>query len=197
MALPFLRLRWWMTAAAGGLVIAANFAWNDAVFEQRWLAWIGFWPTSPPTSDVVPVFPWFGVVLLGVALMRLLLASPLAARIAAWRSEVPLARGISWLGRWSLPFYVLHQPLIIGALYGLMLIQPPVLAPPVVGDVVGFSLSCNASCGANGWSAGQCETYCSCALEQIEADNLWDRLTDPAAPEVGQLRDLCTAMHLR
>lgn len=196
LALPFLKLRWWMTAALGVAVIIANFAFNDAVFEQRSLAWIGFWPTSPPTSDVVPVFPWFGVVLLGVALMRLLLGLPVAAVIRSWRSEVPVARGLAWLGRWSLPFYLLHQPVIIGVLYGVMLIQPPVLAPPMVGDVAGFTASCNTSCGANGWSAGQCEAYCSCALEQIEADNLWERLADPAAPEVAQLRDLCTAMHL-
>lgn len=196
LALPFLKLRWWMTAALGVAVIIANFAFNDAVFEQRSLAWIGFWPTSPPTSDVVPVFPWFGVVLLGVALMRLLLGLPVAAVVRSWRSEVPVARGLAWLGRWSLPFYLLHQPVIIGVLYGVMLIQPPVLAPPMVGDVAGFTASCNTSCGANGWSAGQCETYCSCALEQIEAENLWERLADPAAPEVAQLRDLCTAMHL-
>jgi uncharacterized membrane protein len=197
LALPLLRLRWWVTAAVGVVVIAANFAWNDVAFEQRSLAWIGFWPTSPPTSDVVPVFPWFGVVLLGVALMRLVAAGPVGRRLQSWRSDVPVARGIAWLGRWSLPFYLLHQPVIIGALYGLMLLQPPVLAPPVAGDVAGFTISCNASCSAGGWTAGQCETYCSCALEQIEAGDLWAKLTDPAAPEVGQLRDLCTAMHLR
>lgn len=196
MALPFLRLRWWITALVGVAVISANFAWNDARFEDRWLAWIGFWPTSPPTSDVVPVFPWFGVVLLGVALMRLIMASSLRVGISAWRSDLPVEKGVAWLGRWSLPFYLLHQPVIIGVLYAIMLIQPPVMTPPVVGDVAGFTASCNASCGANGWSAGQCEAYCSCALDQIQAGNLWEKLTDPAAPEVTQLRDLCTAMHL-
>lgn len=196
MALPLLRWRWWITGLIGVVVIAANFAWNDAMFEDRWLAWIGFWPISPPTSDVVPIFPWFGVVLLGVALMRLIMGLPLVTGISAWRSEAPVAKGVAFLGRWSLPFYLLHQPVMIGLLYGLMLIQPAVVAPPVVGDVAGFTVSCNTSCGANGWSAGQCEAYCSCALEQIEAEDLWEKLSDPKAPEVAQLRDLCTAMHL-
>jgi uncharacterized membrane protein len=197
MALPFLRLPWPLTAVIGVAWIAANFLWNDPVFEQRSLAWIGFWPTSPPTSDVVPVFPWFGVVLLGVALMRLLLASPVIAPLQAWRSEAPALRGLAWLGRWSLPFYLVHQPVLIGLLYGLMLLQNPAVAPPPVGDVAGFTASCNASCGANGWAAGQCEAYCSCALEQIQERDLWEVLTDPGAPEVAQLRDLCTAMHLQ
>lgn len=197
MALPFLRLDWPLTAVIGAAWIAANFLWNDPAFEARSLAWIGFWPTSPPTSDVVPVFPWFGVVLLGVALMRLLLASPAAGPLRAWRSEAPALRGLAWLGRWSLPFYLLHQPVIIGLLYGLMLVQNPAVAPPVVGDVAGFTASCNASCGANGWAAGQCEAYCSCALEQIQERELWEVLTDPQAPEVAQLRDLCSAMHLK
>jgi hypothetical protein len=34
-------------------------------------------------------------------------------------------------------------------------------------------------------------------LEQIQQGNMWDRLTDPKAPEVAQLRDLCTAMNLK
>jgi len=197
LALPFLRLPWPVTAAIGAACIAANFLYNDPVFEQRSLAWIGFWPTSPPTSDVVPVFPWFGVTLLGVALMRLILVSPLAAWIRSWRSEAPAVKGVAFLGRWSLPFYLAHQPLIIGLLYGLMLVQGPAATPPIVGDVAGFTASCNSSCAANGWSAGQCEAYCSCALEQIQQDNLWEKLTDPAAPEVARLRDLCTAMHLK
>ena len=197
MALPFLRLRWWITALVGVVVIAGNFAYNDVVFEQRTLAWIGFWPTSPPTSDVVPIFPWFGVTLLGVALMRVIEASPLMSVLQGWRSEAPALRGLAWLGRWALPFYLLHQPVIIGLLYGLMLVQSPTLTPPVVGDVAGFTASCNSSCTANGWSGAQCDAYCSCALEQIQQDNLWEKLTDPAAPEVARLRDLCTAMHLK
>jgi uncharacterized membrane protein len=196
MALPFLRLRWWLTGIIGAGWIAANFLWNDPVFEGRWLAWIGFWPTSPPTSDVVPVFPWFGVVLLGMGLMQLLLGSPLAAWMRSWRSAVPLVRGLAVLGRWALPFYLVHQPVLIGLLYGLMLVQNPAVVPPVVGDVAGFTASCNSSCIANGWAARQCEAYCSCALEQIQAGNLWDKLTDPKSPEVAQVRDLCTGMHL-
>jgi uncharacterized membrane protein len=89
--------------------------------ERRELAWIGFWPTPPPTADVVPVFPWFGVVLIGMAGMRLILSSPLAARLRSWQSREPLALGIAFIGRWSLPVYLLHQPVIIAIFYLLLI----------------------------------------------------------------------------
>jgi uncharacterized membrane protein len=146
---------------------------------------------------VVPIFPWFGVVLLGVALMRWLQTSPLLERLRAVHSNQPLVRGIALLGRWSLPFYLLHQPVIIGILYGLMMLQGQPVTPPVVNDIVGFTTSCNASCTANGWAADQCEQYCSCALEQIEERNLWEVMSNPEAPEVAQLRNLCTGMYLK
>jgi uncharacterized membrane protein len=91
MGLGFLRLPPLLVAGLGVVWIAANFAYNDPMFSSRELGWIGFWPVSPPTSDVVPIFPWFGVVLLGIAGMRLVLASALAERLGAIRSNEPAA----------------------------------------------------------------------------------------------------------
>ena len=170
--LAFLRLTPWLTALLGALVIAANFAWSDPAFSSRELGWIGFWPVSPPTSDVVPIFPWFGVVLLGIAAMRLILASPLAPQLAALRSDAPVARGLAFLGRWSLLIYVLHQPLIIGVLYALMQLQSPVIAPPVLTMSERFVNACTDSCVATGNTSGFCAQLCQCALEAAEPEGL-------------------------
>ena len=81
--------------------------------DTRWTHWVGLVTRKPVTEDWVPVLPWLGVVLWGVALGQwllrrapMLLAGPLA------RPLLPLAL----LGRWSLSVYMVHQPLLIGAI---------------------------------------------------------------------------------
>lgn len=79
-------------------------------FDARAANWIGLVTRKPMTEDFVPVLPWLGVMLWGYALARWrpgLLEGALAAPLK------PLAL----LGRWSLSFYMLHQPLLIGALW--------------------------------------------------------------------------------
>ncbi|MDC9822793.1 heparan-alpha-glucosaminide N-acetyltransferase [Devosia sp. ZB163] len=199
MGLAFLRLPPLLVAAIGAAVIAANFLWSDPAFSSRELGWIGFWTSSPPTSDVVPIFPWFGVVLLGIAGMRLLLASPLEPRLAAFSSNEPLARGLAFAGRWSLLIYLVHQPVIIAVLWGVSQVQPAVVSPPVASVSESFLQSCNQSCEATGSAPGRCERYCQCAIEQVEKDGMWDIViaTDPTAEQLArmnQVANLCTAM---
>jgi uncharacterized membrane protein len=67
---------------------------------------------KPPTEDHVPLLPWFGVVLVGVALGA---ALP-RARVALDRMGRLSPRWLGWLGRHSLLIYLVHQPVLIGAL---------------------------------------------------------------------------------
>ena len=85
-------------------------------FDSRWTNWIGLVTRKPVTEDYVPLLPWLGVLLAGLAAGRWLLAHRrdlLAGPLA--RPLQPLAR----LGRWSLSVYMLHQPVLIGALLAL------------------------------------------------------------------------------
>jgi uncharacterized membrane protein len=96
----------------GIAVIVAGLAFSHPAFDTRALGWVGFATMKPPTEDYVPLFPWFGVVLVGVWLGREL----------AKRSFVPIAflanapRPLRWLGRHSLAVYMIHQPILIGVL---------------------------------------------------------------------------------
>ena len=64
------------------------------------------------TEDYVPIVPWLGVMLWGFALGSWLVQrAPLWLRSALPHGLTPLA----WLGRWSLSYYMLHQPVLIGA----------------------------------------------------------------------------------
>jgi uncharacterized membrane protein len=101
-----------LAALAGVIVIAAGVAYANPAFDNRWLGWLGFMTAKPITEDYVPLFPWTGVLLLGVALGHLLMRSGFAAL-------APLATLPSWLrflGRHSLVAYLVHQPLLLGAL---------------------------------------------------------------------------------
>ena len=102
-------LRW----PLGLLAMALPWLVQHPVFDSRWTNWIGLVTQRPVTEDFVPVLPWLGVVWWGAAAADWLLAHQrawLTGRIA------PAASPLALLGRWSLSFYMLHQPLLIGLL---------------------------------------------------------------------------------
>jgi uncharacterized membrane protein len=108
MALPFLRLPVTVVGFVALIVLLLPAAFSGAAFNPRWISWIGFFTTTPPTADLVPVFPWFGVTLLGIAGIRLLARSP----AVGWSSGNPAIRSLAQLGRWSLVIYLIHQPVL-------------------------------------------------------------------------------------
>jgi uncharacterized membrane protein len=91
------------------------------VFDSRWLNWVGLVTRKPFTEDFVPVLPWLGVMWWGLAAGRWLLAQ----RRSVLAGPVPRAlRPLSALGRWPLGFYMLHQPVLIGAILAYLAIRP-------------------------------------------------------------------------
>jgi uncharacterized membrane protein len=91
------------------------------VFDNRATNWVGLVTHKPFTEDYVPLLPWIGVALWGMAAGRWLLGGGIASPRHAWLcAALPqwlhaVARPLATLGRWSLTFYMLHQPLLIGA----------------------------------------------------------------------------------
>jgi uncharacterized membrane protein len=72
---------------------------------------VGFATMKPRTEDYVPLFPWLGVMLVGVALGHAIVRN--GARAVAPFGHLP--RVVRWLGQHSLAVYMLHQPLLFGA----------------------------------------------------------------------------------
>lgn len=110
---------------------------QSAFFDSAWTNWVGLVTHKPITEDYVPVLPWLGVMWWGLAGTQWLLAhrpgwlaSSQALRGRAGvvsgdnlTSAEALARvrtGLATLGRWSLTFYMVHQPILIGALAAWM-----------------------------------------------------------------------------
>jgi len=93
----------------------------EAAFNGVPLRVLGLVTVKPFTEDYVPILPWLGVVWWGLAaggwLARRrsgLLDGRLPGRAAA---------ALAWLGRHSLPWYMLHQPVLmglVGAVYWLL-----------------------------------------------------------------------------
>jgi uncharacterized membrane protein len=98
--------------ALGIAIVIAGLVFAHPAFDVRGLAWIGFTTVKPATEDYVPLFPWLGVALVGIAC-----GNALARR--AFQPIALLARApaaLRWLGRHSLAIYMVHQPVLIGAL---------------------------------------------------------------------------------
>jgi uncharacterized membrane protein len=86
---------------------------NLHLLNEPWLNWVGFVSLKPVTQDYVPLLPWLGVMWWGLAAGQWLLRrEPQVVQGAIARPMAPLA----WLGRWSLSWYMLHQPVMIGVL---------------------------------------------------------------------------------
>ncbi len=89
-------------------VATAQFA---DIFNAPALNWLGLVTRLPATEDYVPLLPWLGVMWWGVATGSWL------ARAGVLTRSVPGAlKPLATLGRWSLSYYMLHQPVMIGAL---------------------------------------------------------------------------------
>lgn len=181
LALPLLRAPLWAGIGTAILFLFLPAVFASDRFDTPWLAWIGFFTAVPETADLVPMFPWFGVVLLGLLGMRLLEG----AAAFTWASHAPWAWALARIGRWSLVIYLVHQPLLFG------------LIGPIAGwlddarrqRLESFTSACEASCCPNR-DAGFCARYCSCALDITVRDNLWSA----GSEEIGRMTRLCEAM---
>ncbi|MDO9235624.1 MAG: heparan-alpha-glucosaminide N-acetyltransferase [Aquabacterium sp.] len=98
-------------------------------FDAKLTNWIGLVTHKPITEDYVPILPWLGVMWWGLAGMQWWLARQAKNAVSSGRSSdninvmrVPhlIKLGLARLGRHSLTFYMLHQPLLIGGLTAWM-----------------------------------------------------------------------------
>ncbi len=110
----------------GALAISAKFvaplvigAWPAlTALNQPGLNALGFISQLPITEDYVPVLPWLGVMWWGVAAGRWTLQHRPAWLGAGLSPAQGLKRALVVLGRWSLSYYLLHQPVMLGLLAG-------------------------------------------------------------------------------
>jgi uncharacterized membrane protein len=110
---------WVAGAVAIAIKFVAVYAINSVaagdflqIFNTKPLNWLGFVSKKPITEDYVPLIPWLGVMWWGMAAGQWLLRR----RPEMLSGGVGAAKPLAALGNWSLSYYLVHQPVLIGLL---------------------------------------------------------------------------------
>ncbi|MCP4317163.1 MAG: DUF1624 domain-containing protein [Hyphomicrobiales bacterium] len=190
LGLPFLRLPAAVSVVAGAAVLFAQPYLASSTFNSDALLWLGLSTVPVLSNDYVPIFPWFGPVLLGIGAAKTAQAAGVFPWLAAiYRGGNPLGEPVAFAGRHSLAFYLLHQPILIGLVY-LVSLAYPAPTTNIVGD-------CNRTCSKDN-PVEFCERFCQCTVDELIKANLLDDLPRSQSsgqpnPEIGEILNACTA----
>jgi uncharacterized membrane protein len=170
-ALPFLFLPWWAAALGTVLAIVAPRLFVSPIFDAPMWWWTGLSTFEPRTNDYRPILPWLGVLLCGVAAMKIGDRFAVRELLARWQPRNVVSRGTVFGGRHSLAIYLVHQPVFFGLVSLLATIAPPQGASA---DARFFS-SCRAQCEGAGQAQPTCSAVCSCIADELREEGLWAR----------------------
>ncbi len=93
--------------------------WDGALWMAPW----GITPTRYPAVDFFPIFPWLGVVLLGIWLGNwFYIGNRRRIPLPPWGGFFPF-NALEFLGRHSLLIYMIHQPLLLAILFALGIVK--------------------------------------------------------------------------
>jgi uncharacterized membrane protein len=111
----FAPLKLWNALVGLGMIAVGTVVLKGMTIPTSLFIPLGLPTPSFETVDYFPLFPWFGVILLGVALGHLFYV-----RNRAWRAfmadtlnESRFSQAFSFLSRHSLLIYLLHQPVLL------------------------------------------------------------------------------------
>jgi len=182
LALPFLQLHPALVLLVAIFFFVGPSLFTSPALDAPYLDWLGLGSALPVTNDYVPLFPWFGMVLLGIALGKTLLPRAGTLSLARWRARNVLSGPIAWAGRKSLPIYLIHQLVLLALLYGVLQVtgpNPRAEARPFMNDCVETCIMQNAE-------PGMCRSVCSCTVDTLRQDqgDLWRKvLSGTTTPE--------------
>lgn len=190
LALPFLRFPWPVAAFAGGAVLWTGLEVTHPLFATPWTWWLGLSPAPPVSNDYVPLFPYFAPVLFGIAAARVAPVLGVWEALRAWNGR---ARPLAWLGRHSLAYYLLHQPVLFG------LVAAFAWATGGPDRTAEYRAAWVAECRAQN-NAVDCDRYVACVIGGAKREALFeaivaDRLDAGGQARLGGLIGECVAKH--
>jgi uncharacterized membrane protein len=108
--------RRYLGLAAGLALIGAGLYANRQLSTSFWLLPLGVPQIGRAMADYYPVLPWTGVALIGTYVGHVLYPHGVRRFALPDGSGLPVLRQLAFLGRHSLLIYLVHQPLLMGAL---------------------------------------------------------------------------------
>ena len=178
--LVFLRAPVWVTVIVAVAIIAAPHFLRGDAFSHPLTWWVGLAPTVPLSNDYVPMFPWTGAALLGVASGGVMRDCGVFDRLKSFHPS-GWASPIGFFGRHGLIFYLAHQPVLIACLWLFAQIWP---AETRISEH-GFMNACEKSRLA-GESGVNCQAYCVRVLDAIDNAGGLDAALASEADDVPQ-----------
>jgi len=94
----------------GIFAILIGFLIKNVNSATNYFSWLGLTTNTFSAVDYFPIFPWFGVVLIGIFLGKLFYPNGKRRFELKGFKQMKL---VSWIGRHSLIIYFVHQPVIL------------------------------------------------------------------------------------
>ena len=105
--------------AVSTIVFLAGFFLSGMRFQFPWLLWLGFIPNNFVSLDYEPLLPWFSFFALGITFGKVFYPK-LRRSFRFPRMNLPMAdyfsKAVSFLGRHTLAFYLIHQPVFVAVI---------------------------------------------------------------------------------
>ena len=95
-------------------ILTIGIFYESPVFNRPFLQWLGMMTYKPITEDYVPLLPWLGVMMIGARMGQWALTKSKLWLFDYKPSSIIFP--LQWLGQYSLIVYMLHQPILLGAL---------------------------------------------------------------------------------
>lgn len=170
--------------------IAPDYAKFD-VFNAPLLRFVGLGTIPPTSNDYVPLFPWFSAVLTGIALAKTCQTYNLTVWLNSSDKEKHTTKPLTFIGKHSLAFYLIHQPVLLTVIYTLTYIIPP------AGPERAFLQACQSNCSQQG-APELCAKFCTCVTEDINQKNIANEIytaqtTEKINQSLQESAQLCSA----
>ena len=187
----FVRLHWMVPFAVGVTVLIIEKIFSAELFSIPMFWWVGLAPTDPPSNDYVPLFPWFAAALFGIAATKFALHKGWLVKLKSLNAHAILEKPLGFIGRHSLLYYLVHQPVLMGMIWCFTALAGPPDATPA------FLNMCERQCVINNGKT-YCTSYCGCVAEGFKNGNVFQPFLEGKATienneTIGSVISLCSA----